>query len=255
MSEEPDAFLERLAAGARRASPDAVVEVERERTLRDRLSGQQGRAVAVALDGADRRCTLRHERGGWQGEIARVVGGIVIARERVPLGAWLDSFASEVAASAARSTGDAAAARRAYAVLGLEQGPGAFTVDRDDVAGGLDALRDEARSRLPDDAAAMVGRIVGLLQDALPRASGDAAALVSRTATVYLPDTLRAYIALPEGWARSGALRDGSSAADALRAQLASIEDAATRMRDAAVADDADALLLNGLFLEERFDA
>ena len=36
---------------------------------------------------------------------------------------------------------------------------------------------------------------------------------------------------------------------------FAALEQAATRMRDAAVTDDADALLLNGLFLEQRFDA
>jgi hypothetical protein len=255
VTEEPEAFLERLAVGARRASPDAVVDVERERTLRERLSGQQGRAVAITVTGEDRRCTLRHERGGWHGEIARVVGGIVIARERVPLGPWLDAFAAEVAASAARSSGDAASARRAYAVLGLEQAPSAFTVDRDDAVRGLDGVLEEARRRLPESAAATVARIVGLLQTALPRTTGDAGALVARTATVYLPDTLRAYVALPEDWARSGTLRDGSTAADALQAQLAALEDAATRMRDAAVADDADALLLNGMFLEQRFDA
>ena len=89
----------------------------------------------------------------------------------------------------------------------------------------------------------------------LPRATGDSAALLTRTATVYLPDTLRAFAALPADWARTGMLRDGSTAADALRGQLTALEEAATRMRDAAVEDDADALLLNGLFLEERFEA
>ena len=255
MSEEPGAFLDRLAAGARRASSAAVVDLEVERSLGERLTGKPGRTVAIRLDGPDRRCTLTHARGGWQGEIARVVGGIVIARETVALGPWLDAFAAEVAASAARATGDAAAARRAFAVLGLEQGPSAFTVDRDDVPRGLDALVSEARSRVPADAVETVTRIVALLQAALPRATGDAAALVARTATVYLPDTLRAFAALPADWARNGALRDGSTAADALRGQLTALEDAATRMRDAAVADDADALLLNGLFLEQRFEA
>lgn len=253
--EEPSAFLTRLAAGARRASSAAVVDLEVERTLGERLSGKPGRAVALSLDGPDRRCTLRHDRTGWRGEVARVVGGIVIARETLPLGPWLDAFAAEVAASAARSSGDAAAARRAFAVLGLEQGPSAFTVDRNDVARGLDGLVAEARSKLPEDAVASVERISALLQNALPRATGDSEALVRRTATVYLPDTLRAFTALPADWARSGELRDGSRPADALRAQLASLEEAATRIRDAAVADDADALLMNGLFLQQRFDA
>ncbi|MGT2426413.1 hypothetical protein [Amnibacterium kyonggiense] len=255
MTEAPDEFLDRLAAGAERASAAVVVDLERERTLAERLSGRPGRTVALTLTGDDRRCTLRHDRAGWRGEVARVVGGIVIAREALPLGPWLDVFAAEVAASAARAAGDAAAARRAFAVLGLEDGASAFAVDRDAVEAGLAALVSAARATLPEDAAAAVARIVALLQEALPGATGEAEALVRRTATVYLPDTLRAYAALPADWARTGALRDGSSPADALRAQLASIEEAAARMRDAAVEDDADALLLNGAFLEQRFGA
>jgi hypothetical protein len=253
--EEPGAFLDRLAEGAKRASPDAVIELDVERSLGERLTGKPGRTIALRLEGPDRRCTLTSARGGWRGEIARVVGGIVIARETVPLAPWLDAFAAEVAASAALASGDAAAARRAFAVLGLEQGPAAFSVDRDDVPQGLRALVEEARGVLPADDAATVARIVDLLGAALPRATGDAGALVARTATVYLPDTLRAFTALPADWARTGALRDGRTAADALRTQLAALEEAATRMRDAAIEDDADALLLNGLFLEDRFEA
>jgi hypothetical protein len=153
--ESPAEFLAHLAEGARRASPAAVVDLEIERTFRERLSGQPGRPVALRLEGADRRCSLRHDRGGWHGEVARVVGGIVIARETLPLGRWLDVFAAEIAASAARAAGDAAAARRAFAVLGLEQGPLAFGVDRDDVPAGLVPSRSSRRWRRPRPACAM----------------------------------------------------------------------------------------------------
>ena len=255
MTEEADAFLERLATGARRASPDAPVEVERERTLRERLSGQQGRAVAITIDGTDRRLHA---------------AGTIAADGRARSPGWSAGSSSPVSAS--RSVPGSTRSPRRWRHRPRDRPatrprPGVRTPcsgssrppPRSPSTGttwraGWTACGTEARKRLPEDAVATVERIVGLLQTALPRASGDAAALVTRTATVYLPDTLRAYVALPADWARSGALRDGSSAEDALRAQLASLEDAATRMRDAAVADDADALLLNGLFLEQRFE-
>lgn len=252
MSDDPSDFLERLAGDARRVAPSAAIETEVERSLGDRLAGRPGRTVALRLAGDEHRWTLAHERGRWRPEVARVVGGIVIAREQPALAAWLDGFAAEVAVQAARAAGDAAAARRVIAALRGEST--LFAVDREDVPDGLTRVVDQARRRLPPDAAAAVERIAGLLGEALPRAEGDSAALVERTATVYLPDTLRAHAALPAGWTGSGVLRDGATADDALRDQLASIEQAATRMRDAAVADDADALLLNGLFLRERFD-
>lgn len=249
MTDDPSAFLTRLAADARRAAPDAAVEVEEERSLADRLRGRPGTPTALRLEGDEHRWTLTHQGGRWRPEVARVSGGVVIAREHPALGDWLEGFAGELAAQAARAAGDAAAARRAIGVLRGD----AFAVDREDVEGGLDGLVAQARRRLPVEQAATVERIVDLLRQALPRATGDGAALVRRTATVYLPDTLRAYAALPPGWAGSGALRDGATADEALRDQLAAIEQATTRMRDAAVADDADALLMNGLFLEQRF--
>ena len=58
---------------------------------------------------------------------------------------------------------------------------------------------------------------------------------------------------MPTDWARPHTLLDGSTPYDALLTQLRQLEAAATRMRDAAVGNDADALLLNGLFLEQRF--
>lgn len=251
MNEDPSAFLADLAASARRAAPAAIVEVETERGLADRLTGRPGRTVAVRLVGDQHTWTLTRQQGRWSPEIARVVGGIVIARERPDLGEWLEGFAAEVAVQAARAAGDAAAARRAITVLRGEST--LFAVERDDVPGGLADLVAQARRRLPADASASVERIAHLLQEALPRASGDAAAVLSRTARVYLPDTLRAWAALPPGWTASGSLRDGMTADEALRDQLAVIERAATQMRDAAVEDDADALLLNGLFLHDRF--
>jgi len=76
---------------------------------------------------------------------------------------------------------------------------------------------------------------------------------VIRTATDYLPSTLQAYAALPPQWAESHRLPDGRTALEALEEQLDVLEQAVTRMHDAAVAADARALLANGAFLADRF--
>ncbi|HEY2557582.1 MAG TPA: hypothetical protein VGI08_10780, partial [Diaminobutyricibacter sp.] len=112
-------------------------------------------------------------------------------------------------------------------------------------------------SRVPSEAIAAVGRIGGLLADTLPRVAGqgEAEVIVRRTATVYLPDTLRAYLSLPADWAVEHVFPDGSTPAQALVSQLGALETAAKKMRDAAVDHDASALLINGRFLADRFAA
>jgi hypothetical protein len=130
-----------------------------------------------------------------------------------------------------------------------------LVVDSSDVAGGLRQLPLRLAGRVPDDVVAAVQRIVDLLVDTLPRVAGSFAQeqTVLRTATDYLPRTLQAYAALPPEWATSHRLPDGGTPLTALQAQLSVLEEAATRMREAAVGADASALLANGAFLADRF--
>jgi hypothetical protein len=254
---DPEGFLTRLAAAARRALGPAAdaLDLETERTLGNRLTGRPGRPVALRLAGDGFSLTLRRADGRFAGEAARVVGGVVIARESLQLGEWLDVFAQQVARAAADAAGDADAAGRALGALGLQPAQPEFLVDPDDLERGLRSLPARAARRVPPEALPRIERVVALLLEAAPRVEGEAAALVRRTATVYLPDTLRAFVALPADWASDHTLLDGATPAAALLAQLKDLETAALRMRDAAVEDDATALLLNGMFLEQRFGA
>jgi hypothetical protein len=52
------------------------------------------------------------------------------------------------------------------------------------------------------------------------------------TATVYLPDTLQAYLSLPADLAATHVYPDGTTPAQALIAQLGALETVAVRMRD-----------------------
>jgi hypothetical protein len=257
---DPRTLLDALATAAARALPasvvDTVLTVERHRSLADRMAGRPGTVRSLRLTGVEETLTLAVDDGRLTTEAARVSGGVTIARRQPPVGQWLALFAGEVAAVAADAAGDAAEVAASLGRLGVRTAD-PFRVQEADVVGGLAALTATAQSRLPKDAAATVGRIAAMLTDALPRVagSGEPEVVVRRTATSYLPDTLRAFTALPEDWAATHRLANGSTPAEALHAQLAALEAAATRMRDAAVGRDATEVLVNGRFLDDRFRA
>ncbi|GAA4150554.1 hypothetical protein [Leifsonia shinshuensis] len=257
---DPQTFLTELVESVGRALPPAlaarVLVIERKRTLADRLFGRAGAIARVSLIGPEETLTLGYEPGPhWRGEVDRVYGGVTIARRPLGLGDWLTAFAGRVAALAAQAAGDAANSSRALQTLGLEPVGSEVQVRDATIEADLRTLPARLGRRVPDEAVALVGRIGDLLIDALPRVAGqgEQEVVVRRTATVYLPDTLRAYLSLPADWTADHVLPDGTKASEALIAQLGELERAAKRLRDAAVEHDASALLVNGRFLAERF--
>ncbi|MDQ6772405.1 MAG: hypothetical protein M3024_05365 [Candidatus Dormibacteraeota bacterium] len=78
--------------------------------------------------------------------------------------------------------------------------------------------------------------------------------LVERTATDYLPETLASYYQLPPGYAHWPVRADGKTGLQVLWEQL----DLMDRKLDEIARDverrDVDRLLVNGRFLEQRFD-
>ena len=259
MTQDPQALLDGLAERLPAALPpqvaDAALEVERDRSMGDRLAGRPGRVTQVRLRGPEHVLTLRLAGRRLVAEAQREVRGVVIARQTPPLAAWLDLLAGQLHALAAEAAGDAAAVTRTLAGLGVAEPASDLTVDPVDVPGGLHALPLRLEGRVPPDVVAQVGRIAGLLAGTLPRVAGafEQEQTVVRTATDYLPSTLQAYAALPPQWAESHRLPDGRTALEALEEQLDVLEQAVTRMHDAAVATDARALLANGAFLADRF--
>lgn len=258
-AEDPQAFLLGLIERVRHALPAVLVArvlvVERRRTLSDRVSGRAGAIVRISLLGRQETLTLGYEPGPhWAGEAVLVYHGTTVARRQLPLGDWLTAFAARISALEAETAGDAATSSRALQALGLEP-PGSELHVRDaKIRVDLRSLPARLGRRVPAEVTAQVGRISELLVDALDRVTGqgDAEAMVRRTATVYLPDTLRTYLALPDEWAAHHVLPDGTTPVQALAAQLDELESAAVRMRDAAAEHDASALLVNGRFLSQR---
>jgi hypothetical protein len=257
---DPQSFLNGLVESVTRALPgplaDSVLTVDRNRSLGDRLAGRPGTITGLRFVGTAETLTLQYKPGPrWTAESARVSGGVIISRRSLALGEWLTVFAGRIAAIAADAAGDAAAASRALETLGIQAAGVDIRVNEATIESDLRALSARLTGRVPAEAAAAVARIGELLVDTLPRVvgSGEPEIVVERTATVYLPDTLRAYLSLPPDWAENHVFPDGTTPADALVAQLSVLETAAAKMRESAVEQDAAALLINGRFLSGRF--
>jgi hypothetical protein len=250
-----DGLAERLPAALPDGVAEAVLEVERERSMGDRLAGRPGTVSTLRVRGPEYVLALRMQGRRLVTEAQREVRGVVIARQTPALATWLELLSGQLHALAVEAAGNAAAVSRSLAALGVAEPGSDLAVDAGDVAGGLRALPLRLTGRVPDDVVATVRRITDTLLDTLPRVTGslEQEQTVLRTATDYLPRTLQAYAALPAGWATTHRLPDGTTPLDALRAQLAVLEQATTRMNAAAVGADASALLANGTFLADRF--
>lgn len=257
---DADALLERLARELPGLVGADAVEVERTRSVGDRLAGRPGAVSALTFSGDGVRLTARAE--GRDGsrlacEAARVSGGVVIARRQPPLGEWLAALSEQVAVRVAAAAGDSATAAQALAALGLATAGSDVVVDEAHLDAGLAALPARVATRLPAEAAARVHRITDIIRDTLPRAGGnvDVEFLLTRAAVDYLPSTLRAYLALPADWAATHPLRGGVTAEGELLDQLGALETGLQELRDGVLEGDAAALQTQGRFLAARFAA
>lgn len=122
----------------------------------------------------------------------------------------------------------------------------------------LDEVIAHASPHLPEDMKPRLAAIRDAVAEVLPRlrATGlhnEDLFTVRQTVLRYLPETLANYVALPPAFRVSHALKDGKTARQLLAEQLSLLE---TQMREivANVArQDAQALIANGHFLEEKF--
>jgi hypothetical protein len=127
-----------------------------------------------------------------------------------------------------------------------------------DLAGALSHQVAAVRGKVPDDVYQKVvsiqQTILGILPkiDRLGPGSQDAF-VVQKTVSDYLPSTLQAYLNLPRAYAAVHRFSDGRTAAQVLIDQLTLLDKKLDEVADAVNKNDADALLANGRFLEDRF--
>jgi hypothetical protein len=139
--------------------------------------------------------------------------------------------------------------------------PEALTVQAFDaglIRRGLDGTLDMARGRVPSDVmtslAGIRARVLDLLAQAddLPGGAQDLF-LLQRTATDYLPATVRMYVALPPAYAATEVVQDGKTPLRVLRDQLELLDEEMSEIAGAVHRRDTDRLLAQGRFLEARF--
>jgi hypothetical protein len=93
--------------------PGGLVEVDRERSLSDRMAGRPGTATAIRLHLGDKTLELVAHHGRLVATIAQDVRGVTISRKEVPVAEWVQALAAYLAALAT----DSASAREALGRL------------------------------------------------------------------------------------------------------------------------------------------
>jgi hypothetical protein len=123
-------------------------------------------------------------------------------------------------------------------------------------------LVDSVARGLPKDALDRLHSIQATLTELLPRLqelrdrgvlSAKDSFTVVETVRRYLPDTLAAYLRLPRFYAQMQPLADGRTASQTLVEQLRMLDDSLKDVSKSAFAGDADTLVTNGKFLQQKF--
>src|SRR5580698_7032351 len=123
-------------------------------------------------------------------------------------------------------------------------------------------LVDTVEQGLPKDALDCLRSIQNTLTELLPRLeqlrdrgviSGKDSFTVIETVRRYLPDTLGAYLRLPKYYAQVQTLADGRTAAQTLTDQLRLLDTSLKDVAKSAFAGDAETLVTNGQFLQNKF--
>jgi hypothetical protein len=149
-------------------------------------------------------------------------------------------------------------------VVGVLLAPGTSSInlrsgfEPNDVRKALEREVFMVSGRLPPDVMAKVQSIQQIILGILPR-SGVLASdspelyIVQRTATEYLPTALESYLNLPRAYATLHPIQQGKTSKQVLLDQLGLLESKMSEVADDVHRYDADRLLANGRFLEERF--
>ncbi len=135
----------------------------------------------------------------------------------------------------------------------------AATVAREHLEDEMNGLVQQVQARLPGQAAAALQRIRDLVLDLMGRMRAgnplfvEQAFQIEQTVRNYLPHTLESYLRLPRFYARMHVVKDGKTAELLLLEQMRTLEAGLQRLLENVVADDAQALLANGRFLDAKF--
>jgi hypothetical protein len=95
------------------ALPPGMVEVERKRSLADRMNGREGTPVSLTVTTPESQLVLSQQKHGVAAEVRQIVRGVTIKRSTVGIDEWLVALAGVLA----KLAGSSAAARDALTDL------------------------------------------------------------------------------------------------------------------------------------------
>ncbi len=98
-----DAYHRVLSATVSDMLPPGMVEVDRERSMKDRMAGREGRATSIRIRLGDRTLELVAQRGRLVATAAREVRGVVISRQEISVAEWTQLLAQYLAQLAAEN--------------------------------------------------------------------------------------------------------------------------------------------------------
>jgi hypothetical protein len=130
-----------------------------------------------------------------------------------------------------------------------------------DLLEAVDLVEQQARDgKVPGMVQSRLGRVARTVRDTVPRldtlgAGSPQAYNVMATATNYLPAAIGGYLRLPRQWADSRPVDRGKTPLMILIDQLDLLGATMDKVFDAVCRADAEALVVHGRFLEEKFGA
>lgn len=102
-SADLDIYAKVLSVNLVESLPKGAVQVERKRSMSDRVAGREGTVTSLDVAIGDVRLGLRLDRGRTVGEICKEVRGVVLSRQQVGLDEWIAALAKGLSESAASS--------------------------------------------------------------------------------------------------------------------------------------------------------
>ncbi|MBR7835341.1 hypothetical protein KDL01_18855 [Actinospica durhamensis] len=102
-SADLDVYAKVLSVSLVESLPPGAVQVERKRSMSDRVAGREGTVTSLDVALGELRLGLRMDRGRPIGEICKEVRGVVLSRQQVGLDEWISALARGLADSAASS--------------------------------------------------------------------------------------------------------------------------------------------------------
>jgi hypothetical protein len=97
------------------ALPPGVVDIDRERTMSDRMRGRPGEVSKITVRLGEQVLTLVNQRGQLVAEICKEVRGVVLSRRPAPVEEWLAELARGLVAYADQNAQAAQVLRRLVA--------------------------------------------------------------------------------------------------------------------------------------------